>query len=217
MDTASLATPIVNQFVTAWNSPVPFLAAVLLGWLMMRSYYAAHYKERLEAKDATIEHKDYLLQDYKEKLSGATPDEAKQRLDALEAAVRAVTPKRIPAEVGQRIVPLLAEGAGALIEIGHEMAAADVKPLFDDLCRVLTSAGWTVSQFALSGQTNPPPCGIQIELAFPDSPTLPQRAVLSGLREAALEFVVVKREMPQFLPTDRKADLRLLVTSPKRD
>src|SRR6266404_3295137 len=51
------------------------------------------YGERFSIKDATIEHQGTLISDYREKLQGASPDEAASKMGALAQEVRVLTAK----------------------------------------------------------------------------------------------------------------------------
>jgi len=61
MDYDQFATSLWKQFVTAWNNPAPFLAAMLVGWFAIRSYYSSKFETRHANDKSTIEMLEKLL------------------------------------------------------------------------------------------------------------------------------------------------------------
>ena len=82
-----LVASVSKQVGTVVSAPIPF--AVLLAilafviWRVLNHYY----DERIASKNELLVLRDAQLQDYKDKLRGATPDEAKARMDALASLI----------------------------------------------------------------------------------------------------------------------------------
>lgn len=55
MDFGALAKSVWEQFVTVWHTPVPFLAALIASWFVMRWFIRGHYEVRLANDQSTIE------------------------------------------------------------------------------------------------------------------------------------------------------------------
>ena len=85
---------VLKQFPMMWDmitrAPVPFISILVV--ISLVAYQAAkwRYGAQLEQRDERIKHKDELIADYKAKLSGATPDEARAQIQALELEVTAL-------------------------------------------------------------------------------------------------------------------------------
>lgn len=94
MDFEALARAIWNQIVTAWNNPVPVIACILVAWFIIRRMTKREYEVPLANMKSLVELKEAQVQDYKDKLSGATPEEAQERVARLEEQVRALTHQR---------------------------------------------------------------------------------------------------------------------------
>ena len=95
MDWGEISKNIWAQFATVANTPIPFFAALLFaGWLIWLAFRHT-YATRLENLQSTVNLRDTQLQDYKDKLSGASAEEAKQRIDALEAIVASIAPRKL--------------------------------------------------------------------------------------------------------------------------
>src|SRR5665213_3041205 len=78
----------------------PLLTFGLVVAMLALGYLAAKWRfgAKMDAMEERLRHKDDRLKEYDDKLKGASPDEARARLDALEAQVRALGPRRLTAE-----------------------------------------------------------------------------------------------------------------------
>jgi hypothetical protein len=132
--------------------------------------------------------------DYKDKLSGASPDQAKARIDELErkfaALVVEVGGRRLTPEQHQTIergirVP---NGASFAITVSHEGGCPDCIIYGADFERVLRAAGWKVRSALVLGPGNRPSSGVAI--GVPDAKTLTpeQLALRDAFRAAKVNF-----------------------------
>lgn len=113
MDFGAIADSLAKQFVTVWNAPVPFLAAVLLaGWVIWK-LVQREYANRLADAGSRLELANDRVKEYERKLSGASPDEAGAKVAALEQRIAAlVNPPRDPDGVYQHGIKRgIAQGA----------------------------------------------------------------------------------------------------------
>lgn len=154
------------------------------------------------------------IADYRRKLDGASPDEAKARLDELEARVAQLQPRRLGAEQRERIRAAVA-GRVASVSITADMAAADARGLVADLSAAFQSAGWAVSNPMVGGPPNPPPSGLGVLVRDPDNLTPSQTAITAVLRELNVDFDL-RRGMMDDLPGRRVDEFEILVTTPVR-
>ncbi len=125
------------------GAPFTFISGLLLAtvaiWVIVKGMGAATesaLRERISLRD------DQLL-DYKEKLSGASPDEAKQRIEALEHRLAELEPMTIPHLQQEAMVNVLRVAAGQ-VSIFREMGSASLSKLHSQLSSVLKQARWTV-------------------------------------------------------------------------
>lgn len=95
-----------EQWAAVASAPLPFLIALFVCaggiWCIMDFSYSAS----LKSKNAQIELKDAPIADYRDKLGGATPTQAKAEMDALKEKVRNT--------IGDRWPPLNKEQVAAL-------------------------------------------------------------------------------------------------------
>lgn len=217
MDAGALANTVAEQAVAVWNAPIPFLAAIIfVGWLIWLGM-RAHYRGRLESKDGLIALKDGQLQDYKDKLSGATPDEARARLDALESRIDALGPRKITAEQRRRMIPELELFRGCKVDITADATSADAAQLARGLTAAFNAAGWRVQNgVGLGiGSTITPASGIGLLVENPSALTDAQTAIISALNGAGLEHDVLRKGGPTL---DRDgAPMESMVLSNKLD
>jgi hypothetical protein len=154
---------------TAWQvikgDPVPFIwafialvAAIALGIWKAISWA---YKSRLESAKGQIELQDRQLQAYKENLQGASPDEAKRRIEALEHQVKALLPRRLTEEqkrlLTENMKPL---GAGRVIIVGYDMACSDGRTYANEFRHLFRTSNWVVHDMMAGGISNVPQSGL---------------------------------------------------------
>src|SRR5262249_2515916 len=107
----NLIEKLLAQAATIKAAPVPF-ALVVVGlatgvWVVFNYSYSTI----LSSKNAQLELADRQIADYKQKLGGASPDEARARMDELEKGLKALTqqikvlqPRRLTAEQRHTII-----------------------------------------------------------------------------------------------------------------
>jgi hypothetical protein len=104
----------------------------------------------LQAKDATIETLKTQNDSYKEKLSGATPEEAKARIDALEARVSRVEPRQLSHEQKKTITEnvMLPAGASYALSIESDMRCLDCNQYAEEFSDIFSEARETRHKIA---------------------------------------------------------------------
>ncbi|MCR4268751.1 hypothetical protein [Nitratireductor sp. ZSWI3] len=205
------------------QAPVTFL--VLAAVLALMAYWLVRHQfaDRLESLNSRITLRDDQLASYKEKLSGASPDEAKQRLDLLELQVKALSPRRLSTDQINRLISMVSKQPSA-IEIAHDAAAGDAKAFTGDFAVAFQRAGWAVSLPMVMGIGNPPPTGIALQVNDPDNLRPVEALVRSALSDLGLEFDVQPglrgphprpSHMPNIpeRPEERPLDVGLLLTT----
>lgn len=169
------------------SAPIPYIVALAIVAGIIWAIVNWSYSAVLASKDAEIQLLERQRDDYKDKLGGATPDEAKARIDRLEAQVKAISPRRLSDDQKTRLASALRRLPGN-IEIAQDMAAPDARPFAGDLIVAFQSAGWQVQTPAVLGPGNPPPHGIGLIVSDPSSLTAHQALIVEGLNAAGVQF-----------------------------
>jgi hypothetical protein len=179
------------------NIPTFIIIAVLIfgaiWWLMDWRYGGI-----ITSRDGIIANKDSEItlmrgqrDDYKEKLSGATPEQAKARIDALESRLARLEPRRLTetqrADLTARL--RIPTGATYLVAVSRDMACADCSGLAADISRAFSGAGgWQISNPMMMGINNTPPHGIAVRCADINNPSPEARIVIEAMRAARIQF-----------------------------
>jgi hypothetical protein len=179
------------------NIPTFIIIAVLIfgaiWWLMDWRYGGI-----ITSRDGIIANKDSEItlmrgqrDDYKEKLSGATPEQAKARIDALESRLARLEPRRLTetqrADLTARLP--IPTGATYLVAVSRDMACADCSGLAADISRAFSGAGgWQISNPMMMGINNTPPHGIAVRCADINNPSPEARIVIEAMRAARIQF-----------------------------
>ena len=196
----------LENLVVGWpmiraNLPTFFAIVIILIIAIWAIIYWS-FRAILGSKTAQIELLDRQIADYRLKLHGATPDEAKARIDSLEARLKSIEPRRLVADRRLEFIEALrAAAAPSSIAIIAE-AAGDSPQFAADLARGFREAGWHVTEGGVMGIGNRPDSGIALQ--FSEINNAPQfaRAVMSALRRSAINFDIQQRPMPQGRPME---------------
>jgi hypothetical protein len=152
-----------------------------------------HHKPRRHYRQQRFRNYPYEgpRDDYKEKLSGATPEQAKARIDALESRLARLEPRRLTetqrADLTARLP--IPTGATYLVAVSRDMACADCSGLAADISRAFSGAGgWQISNPMMMGINNTPPHGIAVRCADINNPSPEARIVIEAMRAARIQF-----------------------------
>ncbi|MGM5020219.1 hypothetical protein [Tardiphaga sp. 367_B4_N1_1] len=194
------------------------LAALMFGaiwWLMDWRYGGI-----LTGRDGIISNKDSEIallkgqrDDYKDKLSGATPDQAKARIDALEGRLKQIEqtgPRSLAAEQRQALTQTARVPVGAqyALTIVTEGGCPDCPVYASILERAFRDAGWKIGNGMLMGPPQRPVRGIA--LVVPDAKNLSAEALLiqRSLRAAQIDVELMSGYFMQNMP-----ETELLITA----
>mgnify|MGYP003667128538 CR=1 FL=1 len=182
-----------NNIELQWNAvkaaPIVYIAAIIfvsgIIWLIVN-----HLKSnQIESLEARLKLRDDEIADYRRQLDGASPDEAKARIDILEAKLHTLMPRRISADKREKIRRALS-GIRSVISIGSDMACADAPALNSDLSAAFRNAEWQIENPSFMGLSNAPSSGIGVRCLDPANPTDAEAAVIKALKMAEIEFDV---------------------------
>jgi hypothetical protein len=158
------------------------------------------------------------LAQYREKLGGASPEEAKAALDVLAEQVTALEarlkPRRVSAQQQRTIAERLKAPAGGryALAIVQEGGCWDCPQFAEDLEGALRSApGWTVSHRVIMGLARRPPHGLAVVVADPAHPAAQESLLLQALQAAGIEFDI----QGALSPLDKEPQLLLAARAPE--
>ncbi|MGH6987215.1 MAG: hypothetical protein ACRED9_10310 [Caulobacteraceae bacterium] len=171
------------------HAPIAFFGALII--VFAAAYWAVRFRYHgtVASLQGRLDLKTAEADDYKRKLGGATPDEARERLDALEARVTEMGNRRLTGAHRQRLISALSI-TPAHVAIWHDMNAAGAADLAGDLRAVFQAAGWSVGG-GMAGLSGAPPSGLSVAVATPRQLTPPQRAIVSSFREVGIRFDLI--------------------------
>lgn len=179
----------------------PILAAVGLVIALLIIWGALHwsYQAALANRDAHISFLDRRVAEYRDRLGGASPDEARKRIDALEQELRALRvrlqPRRLSAAQRQSIIDRsrLPSGAQALpVVVAYEANCSDCQAFAEDLFGALSErANWDVSTMVIETPTERPRTGLAIRVEQPLRPPPAGVRLQQALRSAGLAFDMI--------------------------
>ncbi|WP_156332625.1 hypothetical protein [Rhodopseudomonas sp. AAP120] len=193
-------------------NPIPFIVLFLL--TVVGTFGIAHlfYSERIETVKDRAELAQRQRDDYKEKLSGATPDEARARLDRLEATVASMMPRKLSPDQTRAMSGAIGNVAGTIL-ITNDMASADATGYAAHLSNFFKSVGWKVSNGAFLGSSFHPKTGLSLSLKDPSNPSPAEAGVLRALAAAGIAFDA-KSSPPMAPPNGGPPDVEIAITSP---
>ena len=210
---------LLDQWAVIETAPAIFIMAVLLLSVLIWAAMKWAYSARIENKDSVIELQNAQIGDYKQKLNGASPDEAKARIDALEnrlqQLVADVAPRTLTKDQVDSVVQAAARVVGDIrISVLLDMASPDGKKLAGLLAVAYKQAGWRVATPSVMGIGNPPVSGLAVHVKNAAALTPAENAVIDGLRRANLEYDLQQAQFGPMPPPG--PDVEILVTSKLR-
>jgi hypothetical protein len=167
-------------FILAFSA----LLTATVVWLVLRArYQRSTAKIRLQLKE------------FGEKLHGATPDEARRRIESLQARLAHLEPRRLTGRqktVLQEILTLPESAGMTDINVAHDAACGDGKQYAADFVQVLGSCrGWRPSSVTMFGSDHRPEAGLAI-VCFSRGRTAAGAKLLSkALTEAGIDHETV--------------------------
>jgi hypothetical protein len=129
---------------------------------------------------------------YRAKLDGASPEDARKRIEQLQEQLQRLMPRHLNEKQFAKIAEM-AYGKRGRIQIDNEFNSADSSGLKADLLAAFTKAQWTVGggTFQGSGVTTAP-TGIAVHVVDPEHPTMKEKVVMDALKAAGLDFNIVR-------------------------
>lgn len=185
---------IAQEWAVITAAPVAFTvvisAACLIVWLAIKW----SYQSVLDGKNAEIALLRRQKDDYKDKLSGASPDEAKAKIDDLERRLLLVEPRRLTTEQREAIVRVLSASAtpSRVVDVAHDVSCSDGGRYGGEIASTIRRApGWMIREPAVMGRGIKSPKGLAVVTPDPRNPAEAARLLIRAFSEAGVDFDVL--------------------------
>lgn len=179
---------ILGEFAVIGEAPVAFGVSILLAGGLIWRTVEWHFKTRLENSASTQTLLERQLGDYRDKLDGASPQEARAKIEALEARVNALEGPRLTEDQKNKIRPWLAAHRGNMVHLTQDSASAQAQVFCRQMSDLFRQEGWNVRNPMVLGIGNPPKSGLALMVTNPQQLTPAQQAISEGLTAAGIKF-----------------------------
>lgn len=115
---------LLEQWAVVMAAPLPFAIAVVIAGGLIWLAVGWSYSGVLASKNAQIELQDRQLADFRQKLNGATPDQARAKIEALEHSLRTT--------IGARWEPLSKSQISNLAARLREMPKSQAQIMYEN-------------------------------------------------------------------------------------
>jgi hypothetical protein len=223
MDAENFLSKLREQAAVIKAAPYPFVLAVAIVGVGVWSIVNWGYSTVISSKNSQLEFADRQIADYKEKLGGASPDQAKARMEALEKEVGSLkqqvkpfVPRRLTDDQRRLITESARPGAGIRpeIRISDESGCPDCSQLAADFERALRDANWEVRNSFVMGPRQRPASGIGLVVQNPASLSAVENLLRTALHQAQIEVDLLQGPATVMVgPPGRTNGLELLLTT----
>jgi hypothetical protein len=209
---------VVGEMRVIAGAPATFAIALLalagaIWWAMDWKYSSV-----ISNKDSEISLIKGQRDDYKDKLSGATPDQAKARIDTLEKIVSRLQPRRLSSDQATELVRTLSQISSRGIQITNDLTCPDCSAFTNDLRSAFNRGGWKVIPMTVMGPnpTRVSAKGLALIVGNPQSLNHDEGALVEVFKKIAIPFDVAtvplaapppQAQLPQY-------EMELLITLP---
>jgi hypothetical protein len=200
------AGPFAGWPMIRANLPTFFVIVVLIigaVWWLMNWRYGSIIANR----DSEIALLKGQRDDYKDKLSGATPDQAKNRVDDLERRIallaKQVEPRSLTTDQRRLFSDNASVPSGEKYTVGLavESSCTDCSIYADDMTQALRNVGWLVGNGVVMGPSRRPITGLALLVTNLQKLTPAETRLKGALEAANVPFNLFDgaREVPELL------------------
>lgn len=199
---------LLGELAVLSKTPLTILLAVALIGIGVWRLMEWAYRHRLSGAQEEVQRLNRQVKDYRDKLEGATPDQAKARLDELERQVHELMPRKMTQVQKQALERELRPlGTTHSITICHDMSCTDGKRYADEFSYMFGQVlKWPTGSASVLGPGTPPPTGLAIRTRGA-IPTPLEASVIEAFRRVGVIFDIQSRQ-GSVLDTD----ISLLIT-----
>jgi hypothetical protein len=180
------------------SAPVAFTVIVLCAGVVMWGLIQWSYGALLSGKDKEIAFLERRLADWRDKMSGMNPDEAKQRLHDLETQAKTLQmrlqPRMLSEEMRQALVDRarLRPGVQFTLTVLREADCSDCERFSAQIVAALRkSSGWTINIGILPESVEKPRYGLAIRVADLLRPPTEAVRLQGALQSAHIAFEMI--------------------------
>jgi hypothetical protein len=200
----SIIKYVVGEMRVIAGAPATFVIALLA--LAGAIWWALDWKYSgvISNKDSEISLIRGQRDDYKDKLSGATPDQAKARIDNLEQRLvrlaRRVEPRGLTQEQRAALSATAKIQPGSnVVTIAHEGGCTDCPDYAADLEAALRQGGWKIhGGGVLMGVSQRPATGLALMVGSVQNLDPQERTLKQALESAKISFDILEGKLEQF-------------------
>lgn len=185
---------LVGEGKVIQQAPVIFCTALILSGGLIFAYFRQHFAGRLGDLEGRLKLRDDQIADYKSKLNGASPDEARSRLDRLEARLQEIREQHAPRTLTtiqvEEIKKVVQQTPGHIRVLTHPIVAdaAHLAVLFQ---YAFSNSGWKTSGGTVVAPHNPTdPNKTGLAVLLPKNRTPAGQAALDALTGAKIDFLI---------------------------
>jgi len=184
----SVVKYVFSELGVIEQAPVSFSLSLICIAGVIWKIISWRYTVIMEGYEARSKLQADQIADYKNKLSGASPDEAKARLDGLEANVAKLAPRSLSDEQSEGLIQQLSHDPGRA-NITLAVSSPNAKLLHASLERCFRKAGYVINTW-ITMETKITHDHIGLKVPIVDQLTQRQTRVLTALRKINLEVFV---------------------------
>jgi hypothetical protein len=179
-----------REWAVIRGAPWSFVTAVAITAGAIWFFLSEINQGTISAKDATIETLKAQTDSYREKLSGATPEEAKARIDELEARVRRIEPRQLSPQQKKIITEnaLLPAWASYTLSIESDLRCLDCKQYAGEFSDIFSEAHWVIMAPMIEKPSTKSSKGIAVLSSDPNNPLPAAAALIRALKAADIQF-----------------------------
>lgn len=197
-------TFIKKEWGVVSGAPLTFVTLALFMGGCVYAVMKWYYSGQIETLKGRISLKDDQLSSYREKLSGASPEEAKAKidrlqadLDALKPEIGALKPRQLGGQKREKIVATARARPRGLLVVAHDLSCADAVGYKEELVAAFKAAGWRVVKSSFMGAALTTKCGLSLLVDDPTNLTPLETAVMDVLNIAQIEFEIAEGTAPE--------------------
>ncbi|NVM43194.1 hypothetical protein HWX16_23200 [Ochrobactrum intermedium] len=192
-------------------SQFPWLFASTVVISFSAGFAVAKYlsSEKMQSMNEAKKLAEDRVADYKEKLQGASPDQAQEKINSLEARVLALEPIKLTDEQLSLISDTLKKTMSYVV-FELDASCPEMKILNQQLATVFSDAGWNVTGASVLGVSDRPKSGIGIGYKFNNSHISGYKEVLEAFKRAGIRCDILPSASSGFGESPR---IRILLTS----
>lgn len=200
---------IKDNFAAVLQAPLAFVVCVTVAGFIIYRIVGSLKAQEIGDLTSRLNLRVDEVSDYKRKLEGKTPDEAKAALDDLHNRLAKLEPVTISDPQATALAAAAKASPGEVI-IVLDLNAARMKTMQTRLSGAFTAAGWRVSSPGALGLT-PQPAAVVVRIPDPRVMTASQHAACDALKAAGLEFHLAGGP-PEIQQPDFQSDIEIILS-----